>query len=68
MEILYRRELFCRAEAKVITKSDRDIAVQRHAVHREWFLSNVMNVHSQNAVVIVPIENISPRYHEEPPT
>jgi hypothetical protein len=56
MEIWYRRELFRRAEAKVITKSDRDNAVQRHAIHREWFLSTVMNVHSQNAVMIVPIE------------
>ncbi|PVH80611.1 amidase signature enzyme [Cadophora sp. DSE1049] len=52
---------------KSITKSSRDEALARLGVHREWFLSSIMNQASKNAIVIVPIENISPRYRDEPP-
>jgi len=56
------------ADAKTITKAARDVAVERLAIHREWFLNKVMASNTHNTIVIVPVENISPRYRDDPPT
>lgn len=50
-----------------ITQSERDIAVSRLEVYRKWFLKDVMRVGQFDTLVILPIENISPRYRDELP-
>lgn len=53
--------------AKNITKAERDEAIRRLLVYRAWFLTHFINANSRNILVVLPIENISPRYRDEPP-
>ena len=48
-----------------ITKSARDTAVTRLEVYRNWLLNKMLEADTANAVVLVPIENVSPRYRDE---
>ena len=48
-----------------ITKAERDTAIARLEVYRKWFSQEVMQVEKRNSIVIIPIENISPRYRDE---
>ena len=57
----------CREAAKNITKAERDEAIHRLLVYRAWFLTHFINANSRNILVVLPIENISPRYRDEPP-
>ena len=47
-----------------ITEAERDTAITRLKVYREWFVREVMQVDNYNSIVIIPIENISPRYRD----
>ena len=47
-----------------ITEAERDTAITRIGVYREWFVREVMQVNKFNSIVIIPIENISPRYRD----
>ena len=47
-----------------ITQVERDTAIARLKVYREWFFREVMQVKKFNSIVIIPIENISPRYRD----
>ena len=47
-----------------ITEAERDTAITRINVYREWFVREVMQVNKFNSIVIIPIENISPRYRD----
>lgn len=58
----YGRELSAK-----ITRSERDIAVNRLEIYRKWFLKEVMRVDEFDTLIILPIENISPRYRDELP-
>ncbi|OCL12401.1 amidase signature enzyme [Glonium stellatum] len=53
--------------ARNITKAERDEAIRRLLIYRGWFLSQFTNANCGNVLVILPIENISPRYRDEPP-
>lgn len=44
---------------------DRDIALKRLDVYKQWFLQEVMKTKEQNTLIIIPIEEISPRYRDE---
>lgn len=48
-----------------ISEAERDIAVERLDVYRRWFSQVMMQVEERNMIVILPIENISPRYRDE---
>jgi hypothetical protein len=48
-----------------ITKSERDTAVAKLEVYRKWFGCEVMQVEKRSSIVVLPIENISPRYRDE---
>ena len=48
-----------------ITKAERDSAVARLDVYRKWFFQEVMQVDKHASIVIIPIENISPRYRDD---
>ena len=48
-----------------ITRDERDEAVARLEVYRDWFSQEVMQADTHLTVVIIPIENISPRYRDD---
>lgn len=48
-----------------ITQAERDIAISRLDVYRKWFCQEVMQVEKHDSIVIIPIENISPRYRDD---
>ena len=53
-----------RGLSATITQAERDTAITRLKVYREWFFREVMQVKKSNSIVIIPIENISPRYRD----
>lgn len=53
-----------RERSAKITKNERDIAITRLEVYREWFSKEVMQAGTCNTIVIILIENISPRYRD----
>lgn len=50
-----------------ITQKQRDVAVSKLDVYKEWFLDVVMKQGERDTLVLIPIENISPRYRDDPP-
>lgn len=48
-----------------ITEAERDTAVTRLELYRQWFSSKVMQVEKYDSIVVIPIENISPRYRDD---
>lgn len=50
-----------------ITQGERNIAVDQLEVYRKWFLKEVIRVDQFDTLIILPIENISPRYRDELP-
>lgn len=67
------RTYFCFTEgtyrgiASKITREERDDAVSKLNVYREWFARKVMRIGERNTIVVLPIEEISPRYRDENP-
>lgn len=39
----------------------------RFHVFKNWFLSEILNVDNWRAIMILPIETLSPRYRDVPP-
>ena len=56
-----------REAGKLISKAERDEAVKRINIYRSWFGSTILAAERLNALVILPIEGMSPRYRDEPP-
>lgn len=50
---------------KNISKSDRDEAARRIGVFRSWFRATFFS--GRRPLCIMPIENVGPRYRDEPP-
>lgn len=50
--------------ASKITPDERAEAVHRLAVYKKWFAESVMELGQKLTLVILPIENISPRYRD----
>ena len=50
-----------------ISKAERDDAVERLEVYRQWFSRVVMQSGKKNTIVILPIEEISAKYRDESP-
>ena len=59
--------LLCRKLSAGITQEEREEAVHRLAVYEKWCSEHVLRVGTHNTVILIPIENISPRYRDEPP-
>jgi hypothetical protein len=51
-----------------ITKKERDEAIDRLETYKEWFSEHVMKLGKARTIVILPIENISPRYRDDATT
>ena len=62
MALLLYREL-----SSKITQEERNVACDRLEVYRKWFMEHVMQEGRMDTVVLIPIENISPRYRDDPP-
>jgi hypothetical protein len=58
--------LLLRELSATITKAERDIAVERLAVYEKWFSDKVLKVGKNDTIVIIPIEDMTPRYRDEP--
>lgn len=50
-----------------ITQEESDVASDRLEVYRKWFMEHVMQEGRMDTVVLIPIEDISPRYRDDPP-
>ncbi|KAH8780104.1 amidase signature domain-containing protein [Diaporthe sp. PMI_573] len=46
---------------------ERDVAVDKLETYKEWFLDVAMKRGKRDTLVLIPIENISPRYRDDPP-
>jgi len=51
--------------ASKITLAQRDEAVRRIHIYRKWFLTTIMASDERNPLIVLPIENVSPRYRDE---
>ncbi|CZS93547.1 uncharacterized protein RCO7_09544 [Rhynchosporium graminicola] len=51
--------------AKTITQLARDEAVARLEIYRVWFSKNIMNEGEGHTMLMVPIEDMEPRYRDE---
>lgn len=58
----------CRDIASRISRLERDDAVGKLEVYRRWFAEEVMKVGQLNTIVVLPVEEISPRYRDEAPS
>jgi len=52
---------------RLINKDQRDEALRRFDVFREWFLDNILKPKEQKAIMLLPIEMLEPRYRDDPP-
>ncbi|KAJ4251076.1 hypothetical protein NW762_011727 [Fusarium torreyae] len=55
------------AVGKTITKAERDEGFAQIEVYRKWFTSTILVGKHDNALMILPLENMTPRYRDEPP-
>ncbi|KAF4539975.1 Tetratricopeptide repeat domain-containing protein [Lasiodiplodia theobromae] len=61
-------EAHMKGMASKISRAERDDATDKLEVYRNWFTEKIMRVKESNTIVILPIEEISPRYRDEPPS
>ena len=59
--------IHCRGIARLLNKSQRDEALKRFAIFRQWFIDEIMQTKKQRAFMILPIEKLEPRYRDKPP-
>lgn len=59
--------MLSREDSKTITKAQREDAVERLRVFREWFRKNIIESDKGHAILILPVENVYPRYRDEHP-
>jgi hypothetical protein len=50
-----------------ITKEANAEAIRRLDVYRDWFNKVVIKTNSRHAIILIPIEETSPRYRDETP-
>lgn len=51
--------------AKTVTKAARDEAAARLETFRVWFTKTIMNEGLDHTVLMVPMEDMEPRYRDE---
>ncbi|PGH08850.1 hypothetical protein AJ79_05854 [Helicocarpus griseus UAMH5409] len=52
---------------KMISKEDLDEAFERVGVYQRWFRNTILTEESTNALIVLPLENVVPRYRDELP-
>ncbi|KAL8940786.1 MAG: hypothetical protein Q9211_002108 [Gyalolechia sp. 1 TL-2023] len=53
--------------AQALTRDQREDAIERLKIFRGWFLDKVMRVEHYTSFMVFPIEEMAPRYRDEPP-
>ncbi|KAL9060553.1 MAG: hypothetical protein Q9206_000963 [Seirophora lacunosa] len=53
--------------AQALTQDQREDAIERLKTFKGWFLDRVMRVDDYTSFVVFPIEEIAPKYRDEPP-
>ncbi|KAF4628721.1 hypothetical protein G7Y89_g9427 [Cudoniella acicularis] len=48
-----------------ITKEERDISVHRLSVYEKWCSEKVLQIGTYNTIILIPIENMTPRYRDK---
>lgn len=56
-----------RDSAKHMTKAERDDGYVRIAVYKTWFEDTILTKYGSNALIVIPQENMTPRYRDETP-
>ncbi|KAJ4380400.1 hypothetical protein N0V85_008759 [Neurospora sp. IMI 360204] len=54
--------------AKGMTQEERDRGFHQMDVYREWFNKTILSGKNSNALVMMPLEKMEPRYRDEVPT
>ncbi|CCC14296.1 unnamed protein product [Sordaria macrospora k-hell] len=54
--------------AKKITREERDLGFRKTDVYRKWFNNTILKGKHSNALVMMPLESMGPRYRDEVPT
>jgi hypothetical protein len=49
-----------------ITKEERDIAVHRLSIYEKWCSEKILQIGTHDTIILIPIENMTPRYRDEP--
>lgn len=66
--LAYDAHTFGREAGKLTLKSERDNGVKRIEVYKHWFKSIILAAQDSNALIVLPIDIMTPRYRDEPPT
>ncbi|KAH7092427.1 amidase signature domain-containing protein [Paraphoma chrysanthemicola] len=51
----------------LVSKEQRDDAMDRVSVFRDWFIKHIMQPEQKRTIVILPIETLEPRYRDTAP-
>ena len=52
---------------RLIDKSQKDRAWQRYEVYKDWFIENIIRPDDTRTIIVLPIEELEPRYRDIPP-
>jgi len=52
---------------RVVDKSQNDQAWERYDVYKNWFIERILRPEETRAIVVLPIEELEPRYRDKPP-
>ncbi|KAI4944594.1 hypothetical protein J4E91_008597 [Alternaria rosae] len=70
----YRREPFLTMPlkwvwsiARLIDESQKVRAWERYAVYKDWFIRHILRPDEARSIVVLPIEQLEPRYRDVPP-
>jgi hypothetical protein len=51
-----------------MTKEKRDQGFAKIDIYEKWFHDTILTGKHSNALVILPLESMTPRYRDEPPS
>jgi hypothetical protein len=52
---------------RLIDESQRDRAFERYDVYKNWFIRHILRTENTRTIVVLPIEELEPRYRDVPP-
>jgi hypothetical protein len=58
---------FSRSIARLLDESQKDRAWERYNVYKDWFIKHILRTQETKTIVVLPIEELEPRYRDVPP-
>lgn len=52
---------------RLIDESQKNRAFERYSVYKDWFLKHILRSKETRTIVVLPIEELEPRYRDVPP-